>query len=64
MSGALEPPPLRRSHRVLQELGLPPFRERLPWLGADLQTLRDTFHPPRLPVDRGLPVAVRAACHT
>lgn len=30
-------------------LGLPPFRERFPWLGADLQTLRNTIRAPRLP---------------
>ena len=28
-----------------RELGLPPFRQRIPWLGGDLQTLRDTLSP-------------------
>ena len=27
-------------------LGLPPFRERFPWWGGDLQTLHDTLRPP------------------
>ena len=33
-------------------LGLPPFRQRSPWIGADLQTLRDTLRPLRVPPDR------------
>jgi predicted alpha/beta-fold hydrolase len=28
--------------------GFPTFRPRLPWLGADLQTMRNTFVPPRV----------------
>ena len=39
-------------------LGLPPFRPRLPWLNGDLQTLRDTLRPVRLPADRGEPIRV------
>jgi len=37
-----------------------PFRQRWPWIGADLQTLRDTLRPEPLPPDQGLalPVAV------
>ena len=31
------------------------FRQRWPWIGPDLQTLRDTLRPPRLPPDRGEP---------
>ena len=31
----------------LKTLKLGPFRQRFPWLGADLQTLRDTLRPPR-----------------
>lgn len=30
-----------------------PFRPRWPWFNGDLQTLRDTLHPPRLPADGG-----------
>ena len=32
---------------LLETLKLGPFRQRFPWLGADLQTLRDTLRPPR-----------------
>ena len=28
---------------LLDKLELPPFTQRLPWIGGDLQTLRDTF---------------------
>ena len=28
---------------LLKELGLPSFSQRFPWIGGDLQTLRDTF---------------------
>ena len=30
-----------------------PFRPRFPWWGGDLQTVRDSIHPPALPPDRG-----------
>jgi predicted alpha/beta-fold hydrolase len=33
-------------------LGLPPFRERSPWIGGDLQTLRDALRPLRFPPER------------
>ncbi len=33
-------------------LGLSPFRQRAPWIGGDLQTLRDTLRPQRFPPDR------------
>ena len=33
-----------------------PFRQRFPWLGPDLQTLRDTLRPSRLGPDRGRPL--------
>ena len=29
-------------------LGLAPFRPRFPWLGGDLQTLRDSIRPQHL----------------
>ena len=35
-----------------------PFRQRWPWIGPDLQTLRDTLRPDRLPPEQGLPLAV------
>ncbi|MCT0224045.1 YheT family hydrolase [Synechococcus sp. CS-1328] len=38
------------------DLSQPPFRQRFPWIGGDLQTLRDTLHTPKLPLDRGLPL--------
>tara|TARA_Y100001968_G_C19418140_1_gene750152 strand:- start:1111 stop:2214 length:1104 start_codon:yes stop_codon:yes gene_type:complete len=30
-------------NRILTELGITSFKERFPWIGGDLQTLRDTF---------------------
>ena len=33
-----------------------PFRQRWPWLGADLQTLRDSLRPEPLPADGGRPL--------
>jgi predicted alpha/beta-fold hydrolase len=34
-------------------LGFPLFEPRAPWWGPDLQTLRNTLRPPRLPADAG-----------
>ncbi len=34
---------------LLSDLGINPFKERIPWIGADLQTLRDTFASDELP---------------
>ncbi|MCX5938001.1 MAG: alpha/beta fold hydrolase [Cyanobium sp. LacPavin_0920_WC12_MAG_62_9] len=34
------------------------FQERWPWLGPDLQTLRDTLRPQPLPADRGEPITI------
>jgi predicted alpha/beta-fold hydrolase len=34
------------------------FQERWPWLGPDLQTLRDTVRPLALPADRGEPISI------
>jgi len=34
------------------------FQERWPWLGPDLQTLRDTLRPLPLPADRGEPIPI------
>jgi predicted alpha/beta-fold hydrolase len=39
-------------------LGLQPFRPRLPWCSGDLQTLRDSLRPVRLPRDSGRPVEI------
>ncbi len=36
-----------------------PFRQRLPWLGGDFQTLRDTLRPVRLPIDRGEAIKIK-----
>ncbi len=37
-------------------LTIPAFLERWPWIGPDLQTLRDTLRPVRLPPDQGRPL--------
>ena len=34
---------------LLSDLGISPFKERIPWIGPDLQTLRDTFAYDELP---------------
>ena len=34
---------------LLSDLGISPFKERIPWIGPDLQTLRDTFASDELP---------------
>lgn len=39
----------------------PVFRQRWPWIGPDLQTLRDTLRPEWLPPERGRPLKVRVA---
>ena len=41
-----------------QELGISFFEERFPWLGGDLQTLRDTFANENLPPDKGEPIEI------
>ena len=38
-----------KREELLSSLGLQPFKERIPWLGPDLQTLRDTFASDELP---------------
>ena len=35
------------------KLGIAPFQQRFPWIGGDLQTLRDTFRTEELPLDQG-----------
>ena len=34
---------------LLSDLGISSFKERIPWIGPDLQTLRDTFASDELP---------------
>ena len=43
---------------LVQGLGLGAFQQRWPWIGPDLQTLRDTLKPPLLPPDQGEPLAL------
>ncbi len=38
---------------LFQRLELNPFKQRFPWLGGDLQTLRDTFIEDQLPLENG-----------
>ena len=38
-----------KREELLSDLGLQPFKERIPWIGPDLQTLRDTFASDELP---------------
>ena len=38
-----------KKESLLSDLGISPFKERIPWIGADLQTLRDTFASDELP---------------
>jgi predicted alpha/beta-fold hydrolase len=41
------------AEELLKLLGMPSFRQRPPWWGPDLQTLRDTLRPVALPAERG-----------
>ncbi len=43
---------------LLEQLGVAPYRQRFPWLGGDLQTLRDTLRPMALPPDQGQPLQI------
>lgn len=44
--------------QLSDHLGLTPFRQRSPWIGGDLQTLRDTLRPQRFPPDRAEPLTI------
>ena len=44
--------------QLLRQLGVVPYQQRFPWIGGDLQTLRDTLRPVALPPDRGEPIAI------
>ena len=45
--------------RLREQLGASLFRQRWPWIGGDLQTLRDTLRPVDLPLDQGTPIHIR-----
>ena len=40
------------------DLGISPFKERIPWIGPDLQTLRDTFASDQLPDVNSLEIRI------
>ncbi|WP_320664818.1 alpha/beta fold hydrolase [Prochlorococcus sp. MIT 1223] len=42
----------------LEQLGVPHFEERFPWIGGDLQTLRDTFISEELEQEKGKQILV------
>ena len=44
--------------QLLQQLGVSSFQQRFPWIGGDLQTLRDTLRPVDLPSELGQPVLI------
>ena len=44
--------------QLLRQLGVVTYQQRWPWIGGDLQTLRDTLRPVPLPVDQGEPVRI------
>ena len=52
------PSPRQNNPRLLAQLGIVTYRQRWPWLGGDLQTLRDTIRPIALPEDRGEPILI------
>lgn len=44
--------------QLLRQLGVSVYRQRWPWIGGDLQTLRDTLRPEAFPVDGGEPIQI------
>ena len=44
--------------QLLRQLGVVTYQQRWPWIGGDLQTLRDTLRPVPLPVDQSEPVRI------
>ncbi len=48
----------KKTNKFLKQSGIKPFKERLPWLGGDLQTLRDTFIEEKLPNDNGTKIYI------
>jgi predicted alpha/beta-fold hydrolase len=51
-------PPFGPETELVRALGLGSFQQRWPWIGPDLQTLRDTLRPPILPPDQGQPLTL------
>ncbi len=41
------------SKNTLELIGIKPFKQRFPWIGGDLQTLRDTFVDENLFLENG-----------
>ncbi len=57
---------------LLNKLEISPFKERFPWIGGDLQTLRDTLVSEKLPIEtaeeikipvKGMPVSAHSEGH-
>ena len=44
--------------QLRKRLGVASFQERWPWIGGDLQTLRDTLREVDLPSDQGVPIHI------
>ena len=44
--------------QLRERLGVPSFEQRWPWVGGDLQTLRDTLREVDLPHDQGVPIEI------
>ena len=44
--------------QLRERLGVPSFERRWPWVGGDLQTLRDTLREVDLPYDQGVPIEI------
>ena len=44
--------------QLRRQLGVVAYRQRWPWFGGDLQTLRDTLRPVPLPLDQGEPIRI------
>ena len=45
--------------QLREQLGVPSFQQRWPWIGGDLQTLRDTLREVDLPQEQGVPIQIR-----
>ena len=44
--------------QLRERLGVPSFEQRWPWIGGDLQTLRDTLREVDLPHDQGVSIEI------
>ena len=44
--------------QLRERLGVSSFEQRWPWIGGDLQTLRDTLREVDLPHDQGVPIEI------